>query len=272
MNAGIKDNLDKQNISIPDLNTQLRTLLEVALSNTSPSTGASARDLDFETLSLMSNQCVTAPTVILRETEPDDVLCPLCRFPAAGDTIQCDICNSWLHRACENLDNKTYKKYMNNSTSYLCSQCKSNIEAVPALNTQCNTDTLPLVVTLPEPTMATAPTAPVLTTIPPPAPTAVVQSVMAPQHIATPSASMDQHPPKGPSKKGQQSVSSSIITATAPPTGTQTEPPLVAQSGRDPHQKRLQQWEKELKKRETGVVHSERQTAAQSSTISNLEE
>ena len=272
LNAGIKDNLEKQNISISDLNTQLRTLLELALSNTGSSTRVAASDLDHETLALMSNQCVTPPAVILRETEPDDVLCPLCRFPAAGDTIQCDICNSWLHRACENLDNKTYNNYMNNSTSYSCSLCKSNTEVAPAPNTLSSTAILPLVGTLPEPTLAAAPVAPALATAPTPVPLAVVPSVIAPQHVYTPPASMEQHPPKGPRKKGQQGVTLSVNTATAPPTGTQAEPPLVAPSGRDPHQKRLQQWEKELKKRETGVVHSERQAAAQRSTISNLEE
>ena len=124
MNAGIKDNLEKQNISISDLNTQLRTLLELALSNTGSSTRVAANDLDNETLALMSNQCLTPVAVILRETELDDVLCPLCRFPEAGDTIQCDICIQCFQ--CSVIRLSVYIKYREQSESV--DLLKSNIQ------------------------------------------------------------------------------------------------------------------------------------------------
>lgn len=55
----------------------------------------------------------------------DSDLCAKCKTGEGNDWIQCDGCNSWLHRKCAGLANyRKWKKYSKESASWFCTACQ----------------------------------------------------------------------------------------------------------------------------------------------------
>ncbi|KAH3845723.1 hypothetical protein DPMN_088006 [Dreissena polymorpha] len=52
-------------------------------------------------------------------------ICKKCQWADGKLWIQCDSCNSWLHRKCEGLQNETkWKNYSKDGTEWNCTDCE----------------------------------------------------------------------------------------------------------------------------------------------------
>lgn len=63
-------------------------------------------------------ESLPGPSVIVED------LCKKCKTEFSDMLIQCDNCNSWLHRTCAGLtDNKLWKKFSKQSAKWYCGDC-----------------------------------------------------------------------------------------------------------------------------------------------------
>lgn len=53
----------------------------------------------------------------------DNAVCVICVTDADGDWICCDLCDSWHHTACANLDEDRYHQIMNTNDNWFCAKC-----------------------------------------------------------------------------------------------------------------------------------------------------
>ena len=65
------------------------------------------------------------PPVESFESDSDSDVCLKCGNGEGADWIQCDSCNSWLHRNCAGLSNYIkWKKYLKDSATWYCKECE----------------------------------------------------------------------------------------------------------------------------------------------------
>ena len=65
------------------------------------------------------------PPAELMDSDNDSDVCAKCGSGEGTDWIQCDSCNSWLHRKCAGLSNyMKWKKYSKDSAIWYCKECQ----------------------------------------------------------------------------------------------------------------------------------------------------
>ena len=65
------------------------------------------------------------PLAELMDSDNDSDVCAKCGSGEGTDWIQCDSCNSWLHRKCAGLSNyMKWKKYSKDSAIWYCKECQ----------------------------------------------------------------------------------------------------------------------------------------------------
>ena len=297
IHSHIKKQLSDNNISISSLNQCLITSLESALSNRLPNGRDSIiSPIDKDTLTTASKCAPLAGTTHEDFSQHEvDSTCPLCKFAADGETVYCDICFSWIHWACEGLNKDQYMELQNSPEQYTCTLCMTNSDTgsstvhtsqvcIPMSTRSGLTPTSsPMLcagasspMSLPTVTMATTVTSSLgsstttlaLNTRPSCATTSKTTNAYpsiekkSPYNKRTPTP-VQQHP--------KPHLVNKVDTHTSQPSDC-SQPSSTNSHTKDPQHKKLQQWEKDLKKREVHVSHSERQTAAQISTIISLKE
>ena len=83
--------------------------------------------------SRMTSQAEPEPGPSTLNDSPDETsdsenasdVCVKCNIGEGSDWIQCDSCNSWLHRKCAGLSNyMKWKKYSKDSAKWYCKECE----------------------------------------------------------------------------------------------------------------------------------------------------
>ena len=280
-NEVIQDSLAAQEINLNNLNESLRSSLSAALNS-------SSKPLQGDDQSQSSQVDRSQAAIMLAEESPE-YICPLCDLAADTEVIFCELCLSWTHRTCENLDLPTFNDLSSSTAPYTCKLCTSAQSDLPVSQQipipSSVSSTVAVIAGANDihvPTSNSGPTTSVITStrtispqtsVPTTLPCVTTQSMIVASNqpslrVTTSGTNSTVYTVISSTPITVVSTTRTNSTTTSSSKGTNSR--STPQNNKEPQDKNFKAWEK-LKKREISIKDSERQSAAQQVRIVEME-
>ena len=293
LNQHLRDSLIKATQKKPKTTKQRKTPSQRMLQN-------SAQNIT-ETRDSIAAQLLTDEPYQHDTSDQGDhaYICPVCQEVVEQESIYCDVCQLWFHSACENVSTHDMMNMADSNDAYTCSLCRSANAEMVNMNTphdaqleiRSGGDTvdnaLDYIHPLSPNVVAMAVTPPVDVACSVPISGALSLTCAHNQFLTSQLHSTPKTPdiptttnPITSAPDGSPPASNAAPASIAPEQqqhqGTKQKQKrdsnrIGTSTDKNDMEKKLKMWEKELKKRELEVEHSERKMAAQTALISSLE-